>query len=63
LNFHSCPVAPDASQRGHQHVGEGREPQSQLIGAHRRRAGAACEQVGLAFLDAVSISPRAQYAQ
>ena len=35
----------DTPQRRHHNVGEGGEPVSQLIGAHRRRAGAAGEQV------------------
>ena len=38
----------DPPQRRHQHVGERREPQAELIGAHRRRRGAVGEQVELA---------------
>ena len=50
----------DPAQRAHQHVGERREPQSQLIGPHGRRRGAVGKQVKLAFLDAVLHLARAQ---
>jgi hypothetical protein len=43
----------DAAQGAQENIGEGGEPQPQLIGAHGRRRGAIGEQVGLAFLDPV----------
>ncbi len=42
-------------------VGDGREPQAQLVAAERVRAGAVGEEAELLLLDAVLISPRAQY--
>ena len=43
----------EPSQRMQQHIGERREVQAQLVGAHRVRAGAVGEQVELPLLDAV----------
>jgi hypothetical protein len=48
----------DAAERTKQDIGHGRKPEPELVGAHRGRSVG--KQVGLAFLDAVSISPRAQ---
>ena len=43
----------DAAERAEQDVGEGGEPEPQLVGAHGGGRGAVGEQVALAFLDAV----------
>ena len=43
----------DPAQRAHQHIGERREPEAQLVGAHRRGAGAVGEEIELALLDPV----------
>ena len=43
----------DAAQRFEQHVGEGGEPQPELVGAHGRRRRAIGEQVELLLLDPV----------
>src|SRR5512132_3313305 len=43
----------DPAQRAYQHVGERREPKAQLVGAHRRGAGAVGEEIELALLDPV----------
>jgi transposase len=41
----------DPPERLEQDIGEGREPQAQLVGAHGRRGGAIGEQVELLLLD------------
>jgi hypothetical protein len=51
---------PDPTQRAEQDIREGGEPQAHLVGPHGCRGGAVGEQIELAFLDPVSISPRAQ---
>ena len=43
----------DAAQRLEQHIGEGREPQPELVGAHGGRRGAVGEQIELLLLDPV----------
>src|SRR5580692_4671789 len=43
----------DAAQSAEKYIGHGREPQSELVGAHRGRRRAVGEQIELAFLDAV----------
>src|SRR5512143_2582805 len=43
----------DAAQRGQQHVGERGEPQPELVGPHRRGAGAIRIEVELALFDPV----------
>src|SRR5438128_11462704 len=43
----------DATQRADEHIGHRREPEPELVGAHRSSRGAVGEQVELAFLDPV----------
>src|SRR5439155_24177212 len=43
----------DATQHAEQDIARGREPQAELIGAHRGGRGAVGEQIELALLDAV----------
>src|SRR5712675_1283530 len=43
----------DAAHGLEQHIGHRGEPQAKLIGAHGGRRGAVCEEIELAFLDAV----------
>src|SRR4029453_18086527 len=48
-----CVAQTNATQRLEQDIGERREPQPELVGAHGRRGGATGEQVELLLLDPV----------
>jgi hypothetical protein len=44
---------PDPTQRLEQHIGEGREPQPELVGTHGRRRRAVGEQIELLLLNPI----------
>ena len=48
-----CSLQGYAAESGHEHIGKRGEPQPQLVGAQVPRRGPVCEEVELAFLDAV----------
>ena len=50
----------DAPHRLDQGIGQGGEPQPQMVGSQVRGRGAVCLEIELALLDTFSISPRAQ---
>ena len=55
-----CMGEPDAAHGAHEYIGEGSEPQAQLVGTHGPGAGTVGIKVELTLLDGFSMSPRAQ---